>query len=331
MDSMFKAFILPIVLLIAIVCIGTFGYMTFNHIDLIDAVQMVVVTLMTCGLRPEGTMTELAQLFDISFIVLSFIVMIAVISRAFSLILEGQLQGIKEREKVRKTLSKIKEHYIVCGFGRVGSQVVKQLMQQHIPVVVLDSKPEAEERVKPLGIPFIIGTLSSDETLKKAHIERAKGLVACADSDVENVFSTLSARTMNPQLNIIARASDPANEEKLKRAGANHVVSPYLTTGQKISGMILNPSVNTFLDKVMHDQTMEVWFQEVHLPKKSRLTGKTLQETDLRKKTGVIILAIKHLDGKFNLNPDAHTRLHGEDTFICIGTNTQIEELKKLF
>jgi voltage-gated potassium channel len=331
MDSVFKALVLPITIFITVIIVGTFGYMTFAHIGLVDALQLVVVTIATCGLRPAGTVTSAAKIFDISFIVISFIVMIAVISRAFSLILEGELKGIREREKMRKTLLKIKDHYVVCGFGRVGSQVVKQLLSQKIPVVVIDSKPDTEAKLQSLKIPYVLGSLSSDEVLQKARVDRAQGLVVCADSDIENVFGTLAARTINPTLKIIARASDPSNEDKLKRAGADHVVSPYLTTGQKISSMILNPSVADFLDKVMHDQSLEVWFQEVRLPKKSKLAGKTLKEIDLRQKTGVIILAIKHPDGKFDLSPDANTKLHGEDTFICIGTNAQIASLKKLF
>ena len=330
MDSIFKALVLPISVFLAIVLAGTCGYMHFNGLNLIDALQLVVVTISTCGLRQPATNSLYGKIFDISFIVVSFIVMISVISRTFSLILEGQIKGIQKRSKMRKVLDKIKDHYIVCGFGRVGAQVTEQLLLKKIPVVVIDSKPEMEESLQQLNIPYVIGQISSDIVLKKANIDHAKGLVACADSDVENVFVTLSAKTLNPSINIIARASDPANEEKMRRAGAAHVISPYLTTGQRISSIILNPSVAEFLDKVMHDNSLEVWFNEVKVPKNSKVIGKTLQALDIRRKSGIIVLAIKHANGRDNLNPDGSTVIALDDTLICLGSTEQMVSLKKM-
>lgn len=331
MDSFFKVIVLPITVFLLIIAGGTFGYMLLNHISFLDALELVVTTLSTCGLRSTATVTKAGKIFDIIFIIISFTVMISVLSKTFSLVIEGQIKGIREREKMKKNLSKIKDHYIVCGFGRVGKQVVSQLKEKNIPVVIIDSSSQAEEKIQTENVPYIIGALSSDEVLKKAHIEKASGLVACADSDVENVFVTLSGRTINPKLNIIARASNPANEDKLKRAGANHVISPYLAAGQKMASIILNPSVADFLDRAQHDQNLEIWFQEVKIPKGCKLVGKSIKTIDIRKKSGVIILAIKHSDGGFNLSPDAETSIQGEDICICIGTNAQISAFKKLF
>lgn len=260
------------------------GYMYFDQVSIIDALQLVVVTISTCGLREPTRVTESAKLFDIIFIIISFTVMISVLSKAFSMVLEGQIKGIHQKDKMKRELAKIKNHYIVCGFGRVGSHVTKQLQDSNTPVVAIDINPLTEARLQGINIPYIIGTLSSDDILKQANVMQAKGLVACADSDTENVFVVLSARTLNPKLEIIARASDPANEEKLKRAGADYVVSPYMTTGQKISNMLLNPSVANYLDKVLHDQTVEVWFHEVHIPKNSKIAQKSIKELDIHKK-----------------------------------------------
>jgi voltage-gated potassium channel len=330
MDSLFRVLILPVLSFLLIVFLGTYGYMALNHISFIDALQLVIVTIATCGLREPANTTFWGKIFDIGFIIVSFTVIIAVLSKTFSLVVEGQIKGIQVRDRMRKTLKKIKDHYLICGFGRVGSQVASQLRQSKIPFVAIDSNPLTEEKLQALNIPYVIGNISSDDVLKKANLEQAKGLVACADSDMENVFVTLSARNMKPELVIIARASDPANEEKLRRAGANHVISPYLTTGQRMSGIILNPSVADFVDRVLHDQSLEIWFQEIKIPKNSRLVGRTIKEADLRKKSGVIIIAIKRRDNSFRISPDADTKIDPEDTFICIGSINQIKELKGL-
>jgi voltage-gated potassium channel len=330
MDSFFKVIILPITVFLMIIAGGTFGYMFLNHISFLDALELVVTTLSTCGLRSTATVTKEGKIFDIVFIIVSFTVMISVLSKTFSLVVEGQIKGIREREKMKKDLQKMKDHYIVCGFGRVGKQVISQLKAKSIPVVIIDSNPQSEEKLQAEKAPYLIGTISSDEVLRRAHIEKAKGLVACADSDVENVFVTLSARTINPGLNIVARASNPANEDKMKNAGANHVISPYAAAGQKIAGIILNPSVADFLDRAMHDQNVEVWFRELKIPRHSKLIGKTLQELNMRKKVGIIILAIKHVNGCFDLSPYAKTTLQSEDNCICLGSDEQIDAFKKL-
>lgn len=330
MDSFFKVIVLPITAFVFIIVGGTAGYMFLNHISLLDSLELVVTTLSTCGLRSTATVTPGGKIFDIIFIIVSFTVMISVLSKTFSLVVEGQIKGIREREKMKKDLLKIKDHYIVCGFGRVGKQVVAQLKAKKIPVVIIDSNQDSEQRLQEENTPYIIGAISSDEVLRRAHIEKAKGLVACADSDVENVFVTLSARTINPGLDIVARASNPANEDKMRNAGANHVISPYAAAGQKIAGIILNPSVADFLDRAMHDQNVEVWFREVKIPKHSKLIGKTIQELNIRKKAGVIILAIKHTDGSFDLSPEAKTIFKSEDNCICLGSDVQVGSFKKL-
>jgi voltage-gated potassium channel len=332
LDSLFRVFILPLLIFVAVLLFGTVGYMYFNNTSFIDALQLVVVTISTCGLRQPTTTSQMGKVFDIVFIIISFTAIISVLSRSFSLVIEGQMKGIQQRDKVRHMLKKVKDHYIVCGFGRVGSHVAEQLKHSKTPVVAIDSNDEAEERLRESGIPYVIGTISSDDILKKANIDHAKGLVACADSDTENVFVVLSARTINPKLEIIARASDPANEEKLKRAGANYVVSPYLTIGQKISNMLLNPSVANYVDRVMHDQTLEVWFHEIKVPKSSKFAGKTIKQLDPRHLAGVTILAIRRAeDNTFITSPNADTGLRAEDVLICLGSQDQVNSLKKLF
>lgn len=330
-DSFLRVFILPLSMFIALVILGTFGYMLFDQVSFIDALQLVAGTISTCGLRQPATVSAQAKIFDIVFIVISFTVMITVVSKSFSLVVEGQLKGIHQKDKMKRELSKTKNHYIVCGFGRVGSHVAKQLQDNHTPIVAIDSSPSAEMRLKAAQLPYIIGTLSSDEVLKQANIAQAKGLVACADSDTENVFVVLSARTINPKLEIIARASDPGNEEKLKRAGADYVVSPYMTTGQKISNMLLNPAVAQYLEGVLHDQTVEVWFHEVHVPKASKAAQKTISQLDVHKKTGVTVLALRHSnEATFITSPSQDTLILAEDTLICLGSEEQIIRLNKI-
>lgn len=330
-DSLFKVIVFPILIFLAVFLFGTFGYMYFNHTSFVDALHLVVVTISTCGLREPTNASKMAKIFDIIFIIVSFTAMISVLSKSFSLVVEGQIKGIHQKDKMHRELRKLKNHYIVCGFGRVGSHVTHQMQENDTPVVAIDSNPQAEPRLQEFKVPYIIGMLSSDDVLKRANILQAKGLVACADSDTENVFVVLSARTINPQLEIIARASDPSNEEKLKRAGADYVVSPYMTTGQKISNMLLKPAVANYLDRVMHDQTVEVWFHEVHVPKASKAAQKSIKDLDVHKKTGVTVLALKRQQSSnFITSPTLDTVIQSDDTLICLGSDEQVHSLKKM-
>jgi len=231
---------------------------------------------------------------------------------------------------MEKRIAELKNHYLICGFGRVGHQVAEDLAAEKTPYVIIDSRPEVEEELALLNIPFLIGDIASDDILEKAGIKRAKGLIASADSDAANVFVTLSARVLNPGIYIVARSATKDSESKLKKAGANQVITPYLIAGRRMAAMVQKPIAMDYLDTVMHSEHLHIALREFCVDQKSNLIGKTLAETEIRQKSGATVLALRSQDGSFNLQPIGSSKIMAEDTLITIGTQEQLELLEKM-
>lgn len=231
---------------------------------------------------------------------------------------------------MEKRMSELRDHYIICGFGRVGHQVAKEFETEGLPYIVIDSKSETAMELGEKNVPYIVGDMSSDEILESAGIKKAKGLIACADSDASNVYVTLSARVMNPDLYIVARASTFETEAKMKRAGANRVISPYYIAGNRMAAMALRPVAVDFLDTVMHSENVELELEEYRIDGSSKIVGKTLSDLQIKQKTGATILAIKHDSEKFNLQPGANTVISHGDVIVALGTCDQLQNLRKL-
>ncbi|MCU0641870.1 MAG: potassium channel family protein [Candidatus Margulisbacteria bacterium] len=230
-----RRLIVPGLFLLAIVVIGVGGYIRLEGWNWIDALYMVTITLSTVGFREVHDLSPLGRLFTIGIIVTGVSTALYAAGQLIEIVLEGQIIGYRRRKKMMSTIRDLKDHYIICGFGRVGHQTALELSQAGVPCVVIDNKPEVALELEPQGIPHLLGDITSDAILKEAGIMTAKGLIASADSDTANVFVTLSARVLNPELYIIARAGYPDAEEKLKKAGANRVISPYLTAGKHMA------------------------------------------------------------------------------------------------
>jgi voltage-gated potassium channel len=229
-----------------------------------------------------------------------------------------------------REISGMKDHYIICGYGRVGHQVAEAFEQTKVRYVVIDAKPETKDELEPRGIPNIIGDATSDDTLLEAGIQRARCLIACSDSDVANVYVTLSARALRPPLYIVARAGVRDTEKKLMMAGANRVISPYFIAGRRMAAMATRPVTSDFLDLVSHGGQVEFSLHEIAVPPGSSLTSKTLAEADIRGETGTTILAIRRVDGSFDLQPSSSSRIAGHDILVVLGTSGQIDKLEKL-
>lgn len=224
----------------------------------------------------------------------------------------------------------MKDHYIICGYGRVGHEVAEAFRASKVRYVVIDAKPETAKELEPHSTPNIIGDATSDEILMEAGIQRARCLVACADSDVANVYVTLSARALNAGLYIVARAGLHDTEKKLLMAGANRVISPYFIAGRRMAAMAARPVTSDFLDLVSHGGQVEFSLHEIDVPPGSSLASKTLGEADIRGATGTTILAIRKADGSFDLQPTSSSRLSIHDVLVVLGTSEQIDKLDKL-
>lgn len=218
-------------------------------------------------------------------------------------------------------------HVIVCGWGRVGQSIARYCAAADQPLVVIDTNPD---RLVGIPHPHLIGDATDDAVLRDAGIGRAKSLVAAIDTDAENLFVTLSGRSLRPDLFIVARARTLSSEEKLRRAGANRVVNPQAIGGERMAAFLLQPHVAEFVDVVMHDGSLEFRLEEVPLPEASPLVGRTIRESHLRDATGALVLALRTADGSFLTNPDPATVFTGGQILIVVGTGEQTTALREL-
>jgi voltage-gated potassium channel len=236
-----RRLIVPLLLLTAIIAFGVVGYTTLEGFSLLEAFYMVVITLSTVGFREVRELDAQGKILTIGIILFGVGTVAYTVGQFIEIMVEGHIVGYRRRKRMETKIKDIRDHYIICGFGRVGHEVAKNFKAQGVPFVVIDSKPEIAEELNGFGVLYIIGDASSDEALEAAGVLHAKGLIAASDSDVTNVFVTLSSRVLNPKLYIVARASFIESEKKLKKAGANKVISPYFIAGQKMAAMAVKP------------------------------------------------------------------------------------------
>jgi voltage-gated potassium channel len=323
----FKKLLPPIFILLVIASVGIFGYSVIENWALLDAVYMVVITLFAVGYQEAQPLTEDGKIFTIVFILIGVGAAIYIAGQIIEIIVEGQVLGIRRRKKMEKALKNLKGHFIICGFGRVGHQVAKEFDNANIKYVIIDNNPEHTKQYEQQNILHIIGDATSDEKLLEAGIKNARGLIASSDSDVANVYITLSARELNKELLIVARASEVNTEGKLKIAGANRVLSPSFISGKRMANWATRPVASDFLEMVTHNDNRQFNLQEVPIPDNSSFIGKTLNETKIKELSEITILAIENKNGKFNLQPSSNTIINPGDTLVAIGTKDQVEKL----
>lgn len=321
---------LPLAVLLGIIVTGTIGYWVMYPITLIDAFYMTFISISTVGFREVIELDPAGKLFTIFLILAGLGGMTFTLSYLFRFMIEGHLLGLVKRRQMEKSLENLRDHYIICGYGRVGEQIARDFEKAGARFVVIDENLEALQRVEKSARFYVAGSATSDETLKKAGIERAKGLVAASDSDPDNVLTTLSAKMLNPSIFIVARASSTEVFEKLYKAGANRVVSPYHSTGQKMAAMLIKPLVHEYLDSMAYGTNLEIRLEELELPPDAEIAGKTIQESAIRKRTGTTILAVKKADGRILTNPEVSTVLDPSDRLILVGTAEQLEEATRM-
>ena len=252
-------------------------------------------------------------------------------SSIVELIAHGVLTGTVSERRRRRMIDGISDHYIVCGFGRVGRQVADEFRAAGVPFVILDFNPEVLEIAREQNVPYIDGSGTNDEDLEAAGLARARGLVACSDSDVDNLYIAVSARAARPDIQIVARASTEDAATKMLRAGADRVVQPYSSAGSEIAKLMLMPWVSAFLDIVSRHGGPDLRFEELEITERCPQAGRTIRETRVRHDTGALIVALKKADGTFDTTPDPDAELNVGDVLISVGTKEELRKLEEMF
>ncbi|MBZ0297650.1 MAG: potassium channel protein [Anaerolineae bacterium] len=315
-----RGFQLSLVLLALLVGCGTLGYMLLEGMPGIDAFYMTIITISTVGFGEVRPLSDAGRIFTSLLILVGLAMVTTAISNAVGIIMGPRLWlAIRER-RMEETLKTIENHYIVCGYGRMGRQIVRDLQERREPCVVIELEPEAREELLEQNIPHIIGDGTQDEALYEAGVERAAGLVSALNSDADNVLTVLSAREINPKLFIVARAASGAAESKLRRAGANRVVSPYQIGGHRMALALIRPAVHDFMNRVFSvGDDMDMDIGQVSIKEGSILAGQTIAQTHLRHQRNVTILAIQKPDGELIINPGTQHMIEPGETLIVIG------------
>lgn len=326
-----KELLAGVIALASVVLIGTLWYRLVEGWSWVDAAYMTVITLAAVGygeIRPLG---DRGRLFTIALILMGLISIGYIVNRFTEALIQGYFQeGIQLRQQ-RRLMESLSGHYILCGFGRTGRQIAAEFQAEGVRFVTIDLELESVQTAQQLGYITLQGDATLDETLHKVRIDRAICLVAALPSDAENLYTVLSAKTLNPQIRAIARASTQEALQKLQRAGADAVVSPYITGGKRMAAAALRPQVMDFVDGILTGAGRELYMEEFRLdPSVCPCVGQTLREAKLRSQTGALVLAIRRVDGTLIGGPTAETQLMPGDLLICMGTAEQLRSLNQI-
>jgi voltage-gated potassium channel len=309
---------------------GTVGFHFIEHWSWFDSFYMVVITLSTIGYSEVHTLSQAGREFNIVLITSGVALVFLMIGALTQALLEFELLRVFGKRRMEREVANLKNHYIICGAGRVGNSVARELSLKPCPFVIVESDERSVSDLDPKWL-VLIGDAASEKTLRDAGIERATGLVAATTTDATNIYIVLTARGLNPRIKIIARASEERAEKHLKTAGADAVISPYAAAGHRIAQSFLRPHLLDFLD-IASDRSgsYQMLIEEIKISPESPLAGTTVGSSGIHHKFGIMILAIRHADGNTRFNPEAPEPIQGNDHLIAMGETPQLAKLETL-
>lgn len=319
-----------LLILVLTLGLGTAGYIVLEGWDFLDALYMTVITLATVGYKEVHDLSTNGKLFTIGLILFGVATIAYAFGSLLQLMVEGQILRILGRRKLEKRINQLEGHYIVCGYGRIGALVSQEFLSRPVAFIVVERDPVICERLAKEKILFVQGDATDDDTLIKAGILRAKGLITAVTSESANVYITLTARGLNPDLFILARSVEEGSEIKLKRAGATKVISPYRIGANRMAWAVLRPSVVDFIDIAIGSESLELQLEEIRVAPNSSLVARTLISAGNRRAWGIMIIAIKKSSGAMLFNPESSTTIDAEDILIILGKPPDIRNLEKV-
>lgn len=326
----FRRHLLPTLLVLAgVLAAGTAGFALIEGTDVWHGFYATVLIISTLGFSRDVPATIPGQILTVGLIVVGT-------GTLFYLLVTSAEQLIRERVGHRKErrltvqLEALQNHVIICGYGRVGGEIVRELVRHPVPFVVIDPDREGIERLTATGIPALEGDASEDTVLRRAGVERARAVFVCTGTDAVNVFITLSARSLNERLFIAARAIREEDEPKLLRAGANRVITPASLGGRRLASMLLRPTVADLFDLLVYSERQNTWIEEVRIGTESELVTLTIGAAALRDRVGVTVIAVRHPAGEIVANPPSTLRLGPGDILVALGTREALGDLTRL-
>jgi len=312
-----------------VLMVGTVGYMIIEGWSPLDSFFMTVITITTIGFGEVHPLSNEGRIFTLILIFSGIGSVGYAVLTGTKMVVEGEIRQIITRRRSMKAVERIKDHFIICGFGRMGSLICNRLHERGIPFVVVEIRPDIQDKIMEIGYFLSPGDATEEEVLNKAGIKKARGLVSVLNSDASNVYVVLTARVLNPDLEIIARAAEEGAQKKLLRAGASRVVSPYQIGGMRMVMGILKPAVMSFLEEAMDYDRLNVELEEVKVAERSAYSGKRLVDTDIRKELNLIIIAVKKADGQMVFNPGPYTVIEDNDTLIAMGERQNLARFEQ--
>ena len=313
-----------------VILIGTVGYSLIEGWDVLDALYMTIITVATIGYGEVKPLSNTGRWFTLFIIVFGVGTMAYLIGQFTRVMVEGSLRMVLGRRKLEAQISKLREHYILCGYGRIGRMIAVEIKKMKLPVVVIENDPDVFDQLEKDGLLYIRGDASDEDNLQAAGIGNAAGLISVVFSDADNLYIVLTARSLNQDLFILSRANESRSIKKLEGAGADRVVSPYLIGARKMAQTILRPAVADFLETTVHGTAdMGLVMEEIMVTPDSKIKDVTLLESNIRRDLDLIVIAIKKSDNKMVFNPSAQARINIGDTLIAVGLRENMGRLIK--
>lgn len=322
----------PLLLIFLVIFIGTLGFHVIEGWSFLDCLYMTIITIFTVGFKEVKVLSPQGQIFTIFVILGGVGTAIFAFTKIAEIAYEGGINKFWRRKRMEKELKNLKNHYIICGQGRMGKIVRERLEEEKLPFVVIDNKEEKLEDLKQTNsCLFIEGDATHEDTLTKAGIKKAKGLAALLPTDADNLYLVLSAKLINPSLFILSKALDEEAERKILQIGANKVVSPYKLSGLKIAQGLIRPTLVDFMDLIIRRKELALYMEELVVKKDSKLVNRNLTECDIRRTANVIVVAMKKPGKDIEFNPSPDSKIKTGDILLVLGDKNAVNQFENIY